>query len=316
MGGSGRIIKLHVGEQNRVVSKDRFILSLTIILWLIYETIMLYLFSRIDAMVPDEIWFYSIVDSMRTYTFKEIIAVPNNLGYGSIYWIILVLLRTKKRMRIFSFICISVLPLAVFLLQKKLFKRKDITILISMMILFCCPMTWFTGKIIGPGLMGNAIGIIGITIILFIVERNGDKRDILQYITYLFGFGLIGISAGIKLYNVIFAVFIGLYMMYPLMQGSGISVSRRINLILLKSLPMIGSFTIKNIYDILFLHRVEWDLVYSGGINHGIISVVALITLILASLFSKRERRLVLSLLVSILGCVVLVLSNSGEFYC
>ena len=244
MGGSGRIIKLHVGEQNRVVSKDRFILSLTIILWLIYETIMLYLFSRIDAMVPDEIWFYSIVDSMRTYTFKEIIAVPNNLGYGSIYWIILVLLRTKKRMRIFSFICISVLPLAVFLLQKKLFKRKDITILISMMILFCCPMTWFTGKIIGPGLMGNAIGIIGITIILFIVERNGDKRDILQYITYLFGFGLIGISVGIKLYNVIFAVFIGLYMMYPLMQGSGISVSRRINLILLKSLPMIGSFTL------------------------------------------------------------------------
>lgn len=32
--------------------------------------------------------------------------------------------------------------------------------------------------------MGNAIGLIGITINLFIVERSGDKRDILQYITY------------------------------------------------------------------------------------------------------------------------------------
>lgn len=115
---------MYVEEENRADSKGRFILSLTIILWLIYETIMLYLFSRIDAMVPDVMWFYSIVDSMRAYTFKDIIAVPNNLGNGIIYWIILVLLRTKKRMRIFSFICLLVLPLAVFLLQKKCLKEK------------------------------------------------------------------------------------------------------------------------------------------------------------------------------------------------
>ena len=108
---------------------ERFCLSLTIMLWLIYEIIMFYFFSRTGALVPDEIHFYSIAESMRTYDFKEIISMPNKLGYGSIYWIILILLGSIGKIRFFSFICLSILPVLVFVLQKKVFGRNNRTTL-------------------------------------------------------------------------------------------------------------------------------------------------------------------------------------------
>ncbi len=104
---------------SRLSMKEKSCFAITVFILTIYGTVMLYLCLRTDAFVPDEVWFYEIANSMKDYSFLQLLKIPNELGYGSIYWITLVLLKDLRTMRIFSWICMVIVPICIILVLIK-----------------------------------------------------------------------------------------------------------------------------------------------------------------------------------------------------
>lgn len=154
---------------------NRIYIWLMTVVLIIYGIVMFYFCIRTDALVPDEIWFQEIVESLTDYSFLDLIRVPNHLGYGSLYWITMAALKSILAMRLFSWGCMLIIPICISIVLKKKFNRTWKSIFIAILLWVSCPMTWFTGKIIGPELYGNALGSIGVTIIL--MKKNQKVYD-------------------------------------------------------------------------------------------------------------------------------------------
>ena len=295
---------------------DKKYLNITILVLFIYGILMFYFCVRTDALSQDEGWFYSIAASIKPETFLDVLKIPNYLGYGAIYWTIFVLLKSIMAMRIFSWCNLMVLPVCVIAVIKKYFRYEWKCVLIAIFMLLSFPMTWFTGKIIGPELCGNAFGAIGITIILVNSYKNQRWRNW----CYFIGSFLIGISAGIKIYNLIFGLYIGLYSAWVvfsdrsmvtqdklqkiLKQSFGICIGCTLGYIIANPFLMIDSSLIVKpqivekrdmaswLSHIITEKSISWDLINVGGFSHAIMPLFVLLCLLGATFVGGgREKR-------------------------
>ena len=305
---------------------DRYYKYISIILLSTYAAIMLYFYVNIQALIPDEEWFLGIIKELSQLSLKELLFVDNRLGYGSFYWITYALLGNIDALRRFAWLCLMVTPMCVVYIIYNKAGWKEV--LFSLIIYIYCPMSWFTGKIIGPELFGNAIGAIGTTIGLS--EKGSEKRA--RIIAGI----LIGISTGVKLYNLVFGVFLyscilattekwNLQEFVKLIKtgchiagGAGIGFLGT-NMIVLYNAGLYfqNIITYKQgvklsyIWRILTAHIITWDLVNAGGFGTSIMPLLGLGALLIIGLMDKKSRRFSIATLISFL-VIVLVFSTNG----
>lgn len=324
----------------RLLRIEKICFFITVALLLFYSMLMLYFCLQTDAMVPDEAWFYGIAESMGNYSFREYLRTPNELGYGSIYWITYALLKSKILMRAFSWFCMILIPVCFIVILKNVLHRTWKNILIAIILFLSCPMAWFTGKIIGPELYGNALGAAGVTI--FFCGLQKTKK--LSWFLWLGGGSvLLGISAGIKLYNLIFALFAGLYaasedisykdlclnikLKYIVLKGSILTVGCTVGFIIANPMilwdkeqfyrnmiPLNGTPSIESFIELFTLKRIEWDLVNSGGLCHVIISIAGLAGIFILGLVYRESRQLSVISLITFVVFMVLFSAKGGVY--
>ena len=82
--------------------KDAIFKFIVISQLLIYLIIMLLLYCNIFATVPDEVWFLNVINTQTLKTFKDYIFIQNFLGYGSLYWTFLALIKNLFCLRLIA----------------------------------------------------------------------------------------------------------------------------------------------------------------------------------------------------------------------
>ena len=303
--------KIFALVQGGGITKAYRILSCTFLL--VYGAVMLYFFIKTEAFVPDEINFYSISQQIKIERFIDIFHVENKLGYGSIYWIILRLLKSKLAIRLFCYVCLMITPISIVYSVKDIYQGNWKEIFLSLIVYFCMPLSWFTGKMIGPELIGNAVGVLAVLLCI-----NDKKKTML-------GALLAGISIGIKTYNLIFVVYIVLYKSIIKKENLINNVKEYLSICLCCVIGYIVSnpifvlnnevfkenfistfckFKISYIWNLCTRENIEWDLVNSGGISHVIMSFyLFIILLIWGFIINKYRKRTLVNLF-----CVVILL--------
>ncbi len=313
---------------NKLDLKEDFIFKIIAIFQLlIYFVIMLFIYCNISATVPDEQWFLDIINQQSLNNFKDYIFIQNFLGYGSLYWTFLALIKNLFCLRIIAWFCIAIVPCTIIFIQRKLLNVSWINIVFANFLYFSMPCVWFTGKIIGPEIYSNTIGVLSTTLFLYLIKKNTSiKNIILLFIFCIF----IGISSGIKAYNISFGLFVLSFfilnsiknkfsLIYMVKRAilfiagfiSGFVLS---NLIILKSLnTFITNFTqysspfnITQISTVLFKKYIEWDLVNSSGLEYFIIPCVILFLLYLITFVCNKNREITISSIIATLFLLLL----------
>lgn len=286
---------------------------LTALFILIYGGFMLWCSMHTEALVPDEKWFLKIIkNDVRLDSIKSLIYTPNYLGYGSIYWILMGILGNFRMMRLVSGIALISI-LACLILTLKLWKVEKKVVFYSTAIYLSAPLTWFTGKMIGPEILGYATGVWGGYFVLRSCENctSGKRSAILGWI-------LLGISIGIKLNYICLAAFSGIYILLDSFYQKEIkpetikTLLKRIAYAALGSLAgfvisspifilntkqyfeelggVYSDFSLKYLDNVLNRTWIEWDLVNSGGMTNTIISIWAFFAIFILGLkFSKKK---------------------------
>lgn len=308
-----------------MVRNSKIFRLITIISIAIYGIVMGWLFSYTNAKVPDEIWFYGIINDLQVSSLKEFILIENYLGYGSLYWMILYVLNTFSNIRVFCWLCLISMPITLVLLIKKVFNREWVESFAAIFLYLSCPINWFTGKIIGPEIISNAFGCVGLFLLMIGFDRIFGRSKISQTkeLCLIFGGGLIGIASGIKLYNIVFAVF---FVTYVILEVFFVSKETREKLKKLMTivLPFMFAFiiafiltnpimvfdrqiylenqvsgfelpTIDGIYQLIYKYNITWDLVNSSGLNFLIVSVVSLIIIWGFAIVRKKNRNIAIA---------------------
>ncbi|MCI8902531.1 MAG: hypothetical protein HFH76_18375 [Lachnospiraceae bacterium] len=286
---------------------------LSCIFLFVYGAVMLYFFIKIEALVPDEINFYNISQQLKIERFVDILYVENELGYGSIYWIILRLLKSKLVIRLFCYACLMITPISIIYSVKDIYQGNWKEIFLSLLVYFCMPLSWFTGKMIGPELIGNAAGVLAV---LLCINNKKEKT--------MLGALLAGISTGIKTYNFIFVVYIVFFKLIIKKDNHYKNVKEFFRICLgcvfgyIISNPIFVLdnevfkenfistfcvFKISYIWNLCIREMIEWDLVNSGGISHIIMFIPLFILLIWGFVISKYRKRTAVNLL-----CVLVLL--------
>ena len=185
------------------------------------------------------------------------------------------------------------------------------------------PFSWYTGKIIGPELLGNALGVAGVTLYLF------NKR--LKINRLLVSGIFIGLSAGVKMYNAIFFVFIlcavllsenttkkivkisvllfvgfifGVVIANPIMLADYAVYKSNI----VSTFDMISA---KKLYNVLFNNCIEWDLTNSSGLCNTFVPIISLVILVYIGIKEGRENRINIAVIISVLVLILLYSFNT-----
>lgn len=313
---------------NKLDLKEDFIFKIIAIFQLLlYFVMMLFLYCNISAAVPDEQWFLDIINQQSLNNFKDYIFIQNFLGYGSLYWTFLALIKNLFCLRIIAWFCIAIVPGTIIFIQRKLLNVSWINIVFANFLYLSMPCVWFTGKIIGPEIYSNTIGVLSTTLFLYLIKKNTSiKNIILLFIFCIF----IGISSGIKAYNISYGLFVLSFFILNSIKNkfsliymvkrtilfiagfiSGFILS---NLIILKSLnTFITNFTqysspfnITQISTVLFKKYIEWDLVNSSGLEYFIIPCVILFLLYLITFVFNKNKEITISSIIATLFLLLL----------
>lgn len=290
----------------------------------LYTTFMLYISIQTNALVPDERWFWNLTnETVVLNSIHDALLMPNYLGYGSIYWLIMKLLGDFLLIRMIMCILLVSAAICVILTLKNVFHVNDKNIFFSIVLYLSCPLSWFTGKIIGPEIMGYGIGVWGCYAALYAYINLSSQK----WVILLTGGILLGISTGIKLNYITFAVFIAIFVIsnefasqeeilrkvmaigkYAAFTGIGFLLGFLIaNPVFLYDFKTFVSFyeadgySPKMIQNVLFRKYIEWDLVNSGGMASTIISFTAFVAIFLLAFRYKKNRPLIKSGFLSIL---------------
>lgn len=310
-----------------------------------YSFYMIWMGLHTEALVPDEVWFLNVVhDSIVLNNFGDVVSVPNYLGYGAIYWIVLKLLESFALMRFVSVaLMISVLCAVLVTVRAVVIDPK--VRFLSMVFCISAPMTWFTGKMIGPEILGYAVGVWG-CVLGFVSYKCQSKRKKMMGI-FLAGI-LLGCAAGIKLNYFVFLLFLDAYIVIH----ANISCSdnaycwkKRLRVGLVESFGNVlclmlgatagsiianpimlydfhsfigqfdaGGYSIRNLVHVLNREYIEWDLVNSGGMNKTIASVIVTIFVIVLGITNKNKEIKSLALSGCISICVLIGLCCKERF--
>lgn len=158
---------------------------------------------------------------------------------------------------------------------------------------------------------------------------------------------LIGISVGIKLYNMVFGLFIVIYEMWTDIEFKNLIIRIKLDSILKKGLTILfgciigfiatnsiviwdtkaylanmvnskGLFSLTRMWHLLIDTGIQWDLVNSGGFCHSIVSLFGIICFFLIGCINRKKRRMVAATLLSFIVVTLLFTSTSvvlGWYY-
>ncbi len=295
---------------------------------LIYFVIMLFLYCNISATVPDELWFLDIIKQQSLNNFKDYIFIQNYLGYGALYWSFVAIFKKILYLRLISWMGITIVPILIIFILRKLLNTSWLNIVFAIFLYLSIPCVWFTGKVIGPEIYSNTFGVIGSTIFLYFISKK--NISIKNNIYLFFSCVLVGISSGIKAYNISFGLFVILFFILNSIKNkfSLIYMVKRVvlfiagfisgfllsNLIIFKSInTFIANFTqysspfhITQISTVLFKKYIEWDLVNSSGLEYFIIPCITLFLLYLITLICNKNKVITISSIISTLFLLLL----------
>ena len=272
----------------------------TISLVVINVAYMLFIGVNIKVLIPDEGWFFSLINSTNEIIIKnpsQIWYTPNHLNYGSIYWIFFGLINNLFVIRLISVVAILSIMVLIFMVYKRIYNNCEEKIYYAILIWLASPFAWFSGKIIGPEILSLAIGAWGCYIVIL------NKKNI-RFI----GVTLIGISTGIKLNNIIFFVFISSFLLvgrkvkirikikelfiYVCTFVIGFIIANPIIIfaqnIYISNLVNLESFSLKYLFNILLGSNEVWDLVYTAGFFKSVVSLPLFIVLVILTINKKK----------------------------
>lgn len=286
-----------------------------------------------NAFDTDEYWFFNMMTAVSLSSaftpFKKILfSIPNELAYGSIYWLQGSWIQDIKLLRFESFLFLLSLPVFLFKITQKLTKDELISIFVLLSWL-TFPAAWHVDKIIGPELMSAFFGMFGIYLAVF-----SEKKGI-PFLGAIF----LGISAGIKLNSALYIVFSGSYLFFIFLNdqkkikinvwigdfirkywsllpgiGGGLVIS---NLFILKNPSIffgmikkyVSPFSLEHSFYIFFNRDWEWDAVFIGGLFNLSFSIISIAVLVFMAILSKiKDKSLFVSLLLTFSITVFMIL--------
>lgn len=302
--------------------------ALTGMLVALYAGFMLYACVHTKALSIDEASFLNTVNAhIQLDTPADVLRVPNLLQYGAIYWIILKLIGNLLGMRLLMFaLLMSVLGCVIATNIRLTHSAR--CVFMSCVLYLSCPLSWFTGKIIGPEIMGLAFGAGGGYAALTAFSDAGRVRGRRLAVAGV----LLGLSMGVKLNYAVFVVFVAVYGLLKVCLSQGIDARRRAALLVksaccgggaliagfVLSNPImltdfqqfrqtyngVGGFSVRYLGQTLFRRYIEWDLVNSGGMTNTIISIIGLVAVFVGCFLCRKDRALGLA---GVCATVVLV---------
>ena len=298
------------------LEKDKTFLKTIIGLIVIYSLFIFYVFWHIEAKSYDERWFYSISQGIRWHhSVKNLLLTENYLGYGAIYWIIIKILHSFFVVRMVWAIMIISIPICTCILCRKVLNFSMRNIFFSILIYFSCPLVWFTGKIIGPEILGQALGCWGISTIL--IGHFKEKSYCL-----IIGVFLVGLATGVKLYNFVFYIFSMFYIFLDFLAGKSYKKILVYIIIIYTFVLCCGflcGYGAGNVWSavgggggalsircplkhILFSEQISWDLINVGGLNRLIMHVPCLAAIFILSKKTKKKIAGILSIFILLLA--------------
>lgn len=336
-----------------MVKKDQWRICRIVVLSLLFAVYTIYLlwaFLHTEAWVPDERWFFYLARTLggggginlREYTHLE-----NRLGYGAVYWYILNFSKTVLTARIYSLTCQISIPVLL-VITLKMFRTEqnmDNRIAVALLLYFSSPFAWFTGKIIGPELIGNCLGAMAATILLWMTEvRNlcTIGPNIKTRIILISGSLLGGVATGVKPNYIVFLVFWGVYFTIKYITEENRppkAIPSYLKILMLVAIGFIigfiaanpvsvtdpkiyisniagtnsSNFSVLHLKNCLFKECIEWDFVNSGGMNETIISAVAAISVFVIGCIWGNKRVKILCIASLLACCFLLLLCCRGD---
>lgn len=85
-------------------NEERISRRVSLAIFLLYGIVMCWLYSNTKALVPDEVWFLNIAKREKIESLREFFLTPNYLGYGSLYWQLVIAIKNVFILRIFAYI--------------------------------------------------------------------------------------------------------------------------------------------------------------------------------------------------------------------
>lgn len=262
--------------QNNNLQKDAFYSGGFWTLFLIYCIYQIIVFANWITIVPDERMF---MGSAHNFSFFSRTAPPYQ--YGSLFWMLLSVLKSQLLIRIFFLAIFLAIPILITSLYKKPLSR-----LICLLFYLSTPYAFWTGKLISPEILMLFLGTLG----LYLFSSR----------IYIAAF-LVGLAVGIKLTGLPFVIFllllaifrkasiktllvastcclIGFWLANPI--NVDLYVSEIIQLKLNSATALV--FDKNRLQDMLFTEKWAWDNVLTNSFSQMVCSPYVLIGLIIA----------------------------------
>lgn len=295
---------------------NKILKNIVVCLFIINLVFLVYIgFNKVY--MPDEVWFFDLtIDLYNDFSknIKYIFLTENYLGYGPFFWIIYSLFADIYFGRIFSIFIYILIPFCL-LYYSKMNEFEIEKTYATLIIYFSSPLAWFSNKLFGPEILGSFFGFLS----LMAITKTKYK-----YLWYV----LLGISISIKIYNIVFLIFILIYNYYPLEMGKIKEIF--INLLIailsfllfslyilvdfsgyISNLSLNHQFSLSKIIDLFFGNFVTWDIALSDGINT--MSTSLILIMYLLYFYYQYETKLFISIFTILLFYIVLF-SNSTYY--
>lgn len=263
-------------NQTNSLQKDAFYSGGFWILFLIYCIYQIIVFANWITIVPDERMF---IGGAQNFSFFSRTAPPYQ--YGSLFWMLLSILKSQLLIRIFFLAMFLAIPILITSLYKKSFSK-----LICLLFYLSTPYAFWTGKLISPEILMLFLGTLG----LYLFSSR----------IYIAAF-LVGLAVGIKLTGLPFVIFLLSLAIFQkesiktLLVASGccligfwlanpINVDLYVTEIIQSKLnsTIALSFDRGRFQDMLFTEKWAWDNVLTNSFSQMICSPYVLLGLVIA----------------------------------
>lgn len=286
--------------------------ALIVCMLLGYLAFHLQVFLALDAYVPDEYNNFGMMNLIRDLFAQDkmgYLELPSQYGYGTLYWIVGTFIddfRTIRLLNLFFLVSVvaSIYCIAYSCASPSSGPGRHRTALYAVALWITFPISWFTGKIIGPELMSLFFGSLG----LLLFARGRDRLAGL----------LIGLSIAIKLNAVVILLFLALNLYFTTSPASA-ALPRARKL----ALPVLIGFVLGNPYVVvdfpkfiwllqtsttesasfweglsvaLFSKSWTWDCIYSGGFFDNTLSAATALLLVALAVYCRLPKKTFLPL--------------------
>ena len=277
-------------------------------------------FFQVESLCPDERWFLGLFESYHAQLIeRNWMAIPNALGYGQVYWVLGGVINNMYVLRGMAFLLLNSMSIIIWLTWKKWGEGRKMELLLALLVWWCSPLCWFSGKLIGPEIFSMGIGLWGICLL------NCGRK----FRKHIFSGILLGISIGIKINSAVLLVYPCAFMILSFRYNSkNQNLKNFQSLCILLTCVIIAfvicnpillynfsdykenaisleNWSLKNIENVVWgIDNYTWDGIFSGGIL-GICLSFFLVPGLLICGYQKKYREIWLSLGVTLIAAII-----------